>query len=445
MPTFRNWARTVECHPRHMVSISSEQDLIHWIKESNRLNLPLRVVGAGHSPSDIACTNGILITMENYNQLLHIHPTTSEVTVQAGMRLHTLHQHLRKHQLALSVLGSISDQSVSGAVSTGTHGTGYRFGSLCSYVTRLRLVLADGRIRTCSGTSTDQDELDLFRAAVCSLGSLAVISEITLRVEPAYRLHAQRQVISFQDMLQQWSSLVTAAEHVRMWWWPHTDAVLVWSANRTKAPADRQPASWVQDRFVNYHLLELLYAGATFVPSLVPHINQWYAPVVGQTLPDEVDDSVAMFNFDCLFKQYVNEWAIDWKQGPVALRDLRTMIQDKQLKVHFPVEIRFVQGEEGWLSPTYGLDCACYIGIIMYRPYGWDVEYQAYWKEYEAIMRLYKGRPHWAKAHTMTPRELANAYPQFEAFCRLRNQLDPKGRFLNDYLRRHLIINNAKL
>ena len=236
----------------------------------------------------------------------------------------------------------------------------------------------------------------------------------------------------------------------------------------TQAPVPRQE-SWWRARLMGYHVLQALLYGTKYLPNLLPTLNQFYERLLFERAPaqdrpltaaqphvDVIDHSDRVFNFDCLFRQYVTEWAVEWRHSaPEALRQLKHLIDEDQrrgadgngngppplIRAHFPVEIRFVQGDRTWLSPAYGHDAVCYIGIIMYRPYGRDVfPRRFFWDAYEAIMLAQRGRPHWAKAHGLHWWQLDKLYPKFADFCRMRDQLDPDGRFLNAYSRRHLRI-----
>ncbi|KAF9573040.1 hypothetical protein EC968_009090 [Mortierella alpina] len=415
--TFENWARTFRCVPEQYYTPSSEEEVLKIIHLARLSGKRVKAIGTGHSPSDLACTDGIMINTDKLDGLLHVDKEKRTVTVAAGMKLEKLHKLLELRDLALSNLGSISDQSVAGAMATATHGTGAEYASLCASVLDLTFITATGSTIYCSKT----EKPDIFNAAVCSLGALGIITRMTLQCEPAFRLENKQEPAKLDEVLNNLDSIIHSAEHVRLWWYPHTDNVVVWRANRTtkSRPIER------------------------------------------------VDDSVRVFNFDCLFPQYVNEWSIPWSRTAEALRALDQFIENGSvkvesgvgldessdskdghalkvvkkeagLKVHFPIEIRFVKKDDVWLSPAYGVD-SCYIGIIMYRPYGKPVPYKRFWAGFEQIMASFEGRPHWAKAHSVSFEGLKQSYPKLAAFSDIRQQLDPEGMFLNNYLRRHLV------
>ena len=258
-------------------------------------------------------------------------------------------------------------------------------------------------------------------------------------MEPAYRLHAVQEMSTLDGVLDNLDAVAQSAEHARFWWLPHSEKTLVWRANRTEEPVKSGANGWVRDRLLGYYTLEFLYYLSRSAPGrLVPWINRRYASLIGTNEPEVVDRSDKVFNFDCLFRQHVNEWAIPYERTGEALRLLRDAIAERDFKVHFPIEVRFVKEDKIWLSPAYGRPVT-YIGIIMYRPYGKETPIRAYWDEYERIMASLGGRPHWAKAHGFRPADFERAYPRWADWLRVRRQVDPRGMFLNEYLERCVV------
>lgn len=226
----------------------------------------------------------------------------------------------------------------------------------------MTLITAQGEIVFCS----PKHHPDLFAAARCSLGALGIVTRISLQVEPAFRLEAIQRPYKFPDVLNELDQVIHSAEHVRIWWMPHTDDCVVWRANRTDKPTMIPSSSWIRERGIAVHLYQFMLNTARYKPSLIPSITRFMFDKVHSKPRHVIDDSHKVFMFDCLFPQYVNEWAIPWEKAPDALRELDTFINASDLKVHFPVEIRFVDEDDVWLSPAYGRK-TCYIGIIMYR------------------------------------------------------------------------------
>ncbi|ORX57987.1 L-gulonolactone/D-arabinono-1,4-lactone oxidase, partial [Hesseltinella vesiculosa] len=400
---FQNWAKTFRCRPELLFEPKTESQVIKIVQHAKKNNKRIRVFGSGHSPSDLACSKEYMVNIDHLNNVLSVDRENCVVSVQGGMSLHKLHVILNENQLAMSNLGSISDQTVAGVIATASHGTGAHFGCLSTFIVDMTLVTASGELVRCSAT----EQPDLFKAAQCHMGALGVVTRVTLQVEPAFRLEAvQRPYKFFQDVLPNWDQVIHSSEHTRVWWYPHTDDCVVWRANRTDRPVSSPAApsaslgqrlgAWWYDRFLGFHFYQSLLNLTRYKPSTIPSLTRFMFSTVHTRPFDIVDDSYKVFNFDCLFPQYVNEWAIDWKDAPAFLRDLNDFINTQDLKVHFPVEIRFVDEDDVWLSPAYGRK-TCYIGVIMYRPYGKPVPYKKYWKGYEDLMRKYGGRPHWAK------------------------------------------------
>lgn len=244
---FTNWSRTFSCQPALLRQPRSEEEIVECLQEARKHQLKVRVVGAGHSPSDIACCEGgLMLQLDGYNRILS--HTQLSVTCQSGVRLWQLQDYLRQHGLSLKAFGSIAEQSVGGALSTATHSTGVGYGCMSTWVTSMRLVLADGSIQELARRQEQEGmkeeealtraeensplKQDLMMAALCSFGVLGVISVVTLDVVPSFQLSVQREVLSVQQVLSQWLDLASSADHVRFWWYPYTHKVLVWRANR---------------------------------------------------------------------------------------------------------------------------------------------------------------------------------------------------------------------
>lgn len=442
----------------------SEEDIIRILDKAHKESRGVKVVGAIHSPSDLTSTlrkEDYVLNLDKMNKVIDIKDT--EVEVEAGIRLYELNCILEQNGLALSSLGSISEQSLGGAISTGTHGTGIEYGPLSSCLLGLRFIHAavnesDGlrfRVQECKKGD------EVFQALVCSLGALGVITRLRLKVERKFQLKVSQYLVPLDFMLDNWEFLVKSGQHVRFWYFPYVGRVLVWSASRTTvedtthiAPA-ASPQSYWKDRVFGYHLLEgLLFLSrkSTFLTAAVNNLYFEYLfgmryPLVttlkelqnsAASIPTYTDTSYKVFNFDCLFKQYVTEWCVEWKNDARnVLKELKQEILDRQLPAQFPVEIRFVAKDDSLIGPTSD-GAKCYIGIIAYRPYGTEpTKKDEYWAVYEQIMRKYRGKPHWAKQHTLTYEELKQLYTGLERFRELMFTLDPTGMFDNEYLQRH--------
>ncbi|TPX35928.1 hypothetical protein SmJEL517_g01749 [Synchytrium microbalum] len=435
---FTNWSRTYSCDASHFINAHNEDDVTKAIELARSIRKPLRVVGSGHSPSDIVCTDGVLLSLDHMKSVVKVDKSSNTITVMAGIKLWMLNEVLHKLGWALPNLGSIAEQSIAGAISTCTHGTGVSLGNLSTAVVGLTLINANGTIQTI----TKNDNPSLFSAAACSLGALGVITRVTLKCPNSFRLKAYQLPIKFNEMVESFDQLAASADHVRFHWFPLTEDCVMWKAGKTAEAIQPAKSNWWNDKLRGYYLYEAALYASAFLPSITPVLNRGhFALAAGPTnQPPSViiDDSYRVFAMECLFRQYVSEWAIDRKDAPAALKQLKALILEKKWMVHAPVEVRFVQKDDIMLSPAYRRD-TCYIGIIMYKPYERTIPHAEYWTGFENIMKSFGGRPHWAKAFQLGPSELSKIYPRFTDFVDLVRKMDPEGIFANDYIKRHIL------
>ncbi|XP_071955906.1 L-gulonolactone oxidase-like [Antedon mediterranea] len=431
---FRNWANTFSCEPELYFQPSCVEDIKLILEQAKKNGKKVRVCGKGHSPSDIACTNEYLVNLDKFTNVLKVDEDNCQIKVEAGITIKTLNEEvLPKYNMALSTQGSVSDITVAGSISTGTHGTGKHIGIISTYITEIELVTADRKLVKCSR----KENKEIFLAASCSLGCLGIITSVTLQCEPHFKLQQRQMSCSFKEMVTHLDEHISNSEYFRFVWYPHTEGVVYWEVDKT----NRQKTSssnWFWDYAIGFHLLQFLYWISTFCKWLVPVINYVYFKL-HSGLRVDIDDYYNIFGFECLFAQYVTDWAIPREKTSEALEDLKSWLDaHPEVRAHFPVEVRFAKQDDLYLSPCYGRD-SCYINIVMFRPYGKYVEKDGYWTAYENIMLKYNGRPHWAKEHKLTFKELQNMFPKFERFCEIRKNFDPDGRFVNDYIQKVFI------
>jgi len=434
---WRNWAGTFEARPKFLYKPTTTKEIIAVLAVARNAGEKVKVLGGSNSPSDIAATDGHMISLENYRRVLHVDTKRGLMKVEAGITIQTIVEEAAQHRLALSNLASVTWQSISGAISTGTHGTGINSGILATYVREMDIINAKGEVLHCSTTQHP----DLFHAACCGIGALGVISTVTIQLEPAYFLHAVETPMNFVSVLSSLNTLIHSADFFRFWWVPHTNKCWVWQANRTQKAEKLIPANHsIRRKLFHFVMVRKLYQFllwlGTFVPKLVPFINLLYSRILFSTAQETIDRSDKQLTFDCLFKQYVSEWAIPVANTATALLRLKDIIKAHNLKVHFSVEVRFTKADDIWLSPSYGRDSA-WIGIIMYRPYGRDPPGTTlYFKAFEEMMQELDGRPHWAKTYSMIGADFQRSLPHWEDFKNVRAKMDPDGLFTNPYLER---------
>ncbi|XP_043551203.1 L-gulonolactone oxidase isoform X2 [Chiloscyllium plagiosum] len=426
---FQNWANTYSCKPEFYFEPASVEEVRQVLELAKQRNKRVKIVGCGHSPSDIACTDDYLIRLNKLNRLLQVDTKKKQVMVEAGMVLADLNEELAKLGLALSNIGAVSDVTVGGVIGTGTHNTGIQHGILATQVVAITLLTAAGDMLECSDTVNHE----IFQAVRLHLGALGVVLNVTIQCVPAFRIHLQQFPKTLTEVLNDLDTHLKQSEYFRLFWFPHTDKVTVSYADPTDKPV-KTSSSWLWNYAIGYYLLEFLLWVSTFFPCLVPWINRFYFWLVYSAKIEQVKRSDKAFNFDCLFKQHVSDWSIPIMQIRPALEQLKNWLDSNpNVQAHFPVEVRFARADDILLSPCYKQD-SCFINIIMYRPYGKEVPREQYWAMYEEIMKRNGGRPHWAKAHSCLRQDFEKMYPAFHKFCSIREELDPSGMFLNNYL-----------
>ncbi|KAF7351827.1 FAD-binding PCMH-type domain-containing protein [Mycena venus] len=435
---FVNWGLSYECQPLAIFEPENERHCELVLEFARREGRVLRAVGVGHSPSDLACTGDFMLKMTKLNKLLEVNLEKLYVVVQAGITLTDLHVELGKHGLAMRNLGSISDQTLGGIVTTASHGSGIGYQVMSADVTALTLLLADGSRVTCSR----QERTDLFMASLCGLGATGIILTVQLEVERAFRLKDVQCSRTFEDVIGHLDELVRSAQYVRFWWIAATHTVKCSVVNRTQEPK-LPPIPWFWSSLLAFHVVQFLL----FLGRYIPYVNTLTGRFVAWLSSGNVtliDDSHTIFNVECRqYPQHTTEWAIPFKNAQTCLRDLHDWM-DKEaadpngIRPHFPFELRFSAQDDIWLSPSYGQE-TCWIGIAQYKPYGFNVPYRRFFAGYEAIVARHGGRPHWAKAHHYAPDTLRKLYPHFDDFVRLIHEVDPDGIFRNEYVRRHVL------
>jgi L-gulonolactone oxidase len=434
---FSTWSGEYQCNPKRVFSPRNLEEVQQALRCVTDEKLTMRPFGALHSSTDIAISDHALLTLEHMDRVLECDASAGTIRLQGGIRQSQLNEELAARGLAMPVLGAISDQTVAGAISTATHGTGLSFGVISALVTEIELVTPSGDVIQVSR----RKEPELLEAARCSLGALGVITELTLQVCPAFDLELDQGPSDLEQVLQNLPQRLKA-DHYQFWILPHTAQAWEWTATRVSPRSDnpsiRAPwKKWLRDRLMDYYVLEAALFCGTHARWSIPSINGFYSRMMLSQRRHSSGRSDRLFNSECLIRRRVSEWAIPIEHSAKAIRQLVDMIDARGFKVHLPIEVRFVHGDEIWLSPCYGGD-RCYVSTIEYLPYRRtdSSAMDAYFQAFEQIMLEFDGRPHWAKRFGPTAERLRPMYPQWEAFNRVQTLLDPKGHLRNPYLDR---------
>lgn len=429
--TWSNWSGSVTSSPAEIRHPASVSEIIAIVRECRERGCGLRVVGAGHSFTPLAWTDGVLISLDRYAGLEHVDPAAAQATVRAGTQIKALGELLFAHGLGQANLGDIDVQSIAGAISTGTHGSGATLGSISTQVIGLTLVTAAGELIECSETHNR----DIFKAAQVSLGALGIITSVTLQLLPAYRLDYTWRRETLDECLSNVEDYRRDNRNFEFFWLPYSDGTLTKRMNVTDAPA--------REKNVLRQLNELVLENGVFwafselcrrFPAVSPRVSTLLSQLISGGR--DVNYSHKIFATPRLVKFQEMEYSVPTENLVAALRALDACIRRKRFLVHFPVECRFVRADDIYLSPASGRD-STYLAVHMYK----GMEYRAYFDAVETILRAYGGRPHWGKLHSLTARELRPLYPRWDDFQIVRRHLDPNGLFLNAYL--HTILGEA--
>jgi FAD-linked oxidoreductase len=429
--TWRNWAGTATATPARWCRPVNAEQIAATIREAARDGLPVRALGSGHSFTPAAATDGVAIDLSGWTGIVAADPATNQVTVRSGTTLHELNAGLDRLGLAMTNLGDIDAQTIAGAVSTGTHGTGAAFGGIATQIVALELVLADGSLVRCSPT----ERPELFNAARVSLGALGVLATITLRCEPSFVLAADERPEPLDELLPRFDELTKQHDHVEFHWFPYGRNALVKRNDRMPAGTSPRPLSRAR-HFVEYELIENRALGALSrlgraVPSLVRPLHRTADRALSARTYSDVSHRVFVSTRRVRFVE--SEYAIPRAALVDVLTELRHGIAALADPVVFPLEIRVAAADDIWLSTAYGRDCA-YVAVHQYL----GMPYRQFFDLFEAIALSAGGRPHWGKLHTLDAERLAERYPRFEDFRRVRADVDPNGLFRNPYVDRVL-------
>ncbi|MDT0460496.1 D-arabinono-1,4-lactone oxidase [Streptomyces sp. DSM 41527] len=426
---WRNWAGNVTARPARSVAPASTEEVAAAVRAAAADGLTVKAAGTGHSFTPAAATDGLLIRPERLTGVRTVDREAGTVSVAAGTPLKHLNETLAAHGLSLTNMGDIMEQTVSGATSTGTHGTGRDSASLAAQTTALELVTADGSVLTCSAAENPE----IFAAARLGLGALGVISELTFAVEPEFWLTAREEPMPFDEVTDRFDELVAENEHFEFYWFPHTGNCNTKRNNRSQGPAapPGRVSGWVEDELLSNGVFQLACAVGRAVPAAIPGIAKISSRALSARTYTDIPYKV--FTSPRRVRFVEMEYALPRAAAVAALGELKALVERSDFKVSFPVEVRTAPADDIPLSTASGRDTV-YLAVHMYRgtPYG------AYFAAAERIMTAHEGRPHWGKLHTRDAAYLADAYPRFGEFTALRDRLDPERRFANAYLRRVL-------
>jgi FAD/FMN-containing dehydrogenase len=399
---WRNWVGNQYCVPRYRAAPNSEEELCELVRQADEQDLKVRVAGAGHSFTPVVGTSGLLLSLVNLNGLEKVDRERQQIKVRAGTKINEVGRALKMHGFSLINQGDIDSQAIAGAFTTGTHGTGLALGNLASSIAGMRVVQASGRI-----LEVDDSDIRLLRAAQVSVGTLGVISSLTLNVMPAYNLHERLWREDFETCMSRHDELAETHRHFGFFWCPTAKS---------------------------RHLYCLPDTSSVSSTRLTEDVCEMKVMDITEKPPMEAPFEKIAYSSDVYPIEYVPnfvelEYAVPLAHGKDAIRAVRHLMLSKHTDCIYPIEYRFTAGDPAWMSPFYNQP-----SVTLSVSGGPGMDYWPFLSDVDQILRRFRSRPHWGKMHFLDGDDVTNLYPQASEFRTLRRQLDPRGMFLNDHL-----------
>ena len=435
MAQWRNWSGLETAFPSRVEEPADVAAVVSAVERARSELSTVKMAGTGHSFTAIAAPESTLLTPGGFSGIVAVDRDAGTVTALAGTPLKVLNAGLEGLGLGLHNMGDIAEQTLAGAISTGTHGTGGVAAGLSAQVAGLELVTGTGELRR----ATPGENADVLDLARLGLGALGILTTVTFRVEPLFLLEADERPMSWDEALDSFDEMVAGSHHVDLYWFPHTDRVLAKRNHRLDADlAEDEPLprwrGWLDDDLLANTVFGAACAAANRVPAVIPRLNGLLARGLTARRYSDVAHRVFTARRDVVFREM--EYAVPREAGLSALREARHAIEAADWRIGFPVEVRVATADDIPLSTAFGRD-TMYLAFHTHHRSDWR-DHAAYFAGMEAIMRAHDGRPHWGKVHTRTAADLEPLYPRFGEFLEMRDRLDPDRVFANDYLRRVL-------
>ncbi len=396
---WQNWGGNQSFDYVEAVVAASDDDVVAAVRGAAELRRGIRVAGSGHSFTPIVQTEHTLLDIVRLVGVTAADEATRRATVRAGTCLADVGAPLWDHGLSLANQGDVDAQTISGAIATGTKGSGPLFGSLSSTVRGVRLVNGLGEIVTIG-----EDRPDLLHAAQVSVGMLGVFLDLTLQCVPAYKLREQNAVLPFADVDARWDEFLSGYRHFSFWWLP-TD----------KSSAMYDLGDLPRDHCV-VKLLTEEPAGAADVDG-EPGARTGRAHLI---YPDATTDA----------RFHELEYMVPAEHGRAAMDVVRDLMLTRHTDQISPVQIRWQQADEAFLSAQYRRDT---VSVSVSGNPG--TTYEPFLRDLDRELQQFDARPHWGKIHYLTRDRVEALYPEYEAFQQIRRDFDPHGIFLNPHLR----------
>nr|WP_245414692.1 D-arabinono-1,4-lactone oxidase [Brucella oryzae] len=399
---WRNWVGNQSCVTSAAGAPASEAELCEMVHTATSQGLNVRCAGSGHSFTPVVATSGLLLTLSGMKGIKGIDTQRKRVTAAAGTTINELGRYLKENGLSMVNQGDIDSQALAGALTTGTHGTGAKLSNLASAIVGMKIVQPNGEILV-----ADETTPDLLKASRVSVGTLGVISEITLQLMDSYNLHERLWREDFDACMEMHDELAAKHRHFSFFWCPTEqsrhcyclpDTAATSRSGRTTDVCEMKTMDITEEAPMSSDFEKIAYSSEIYPIEYVPNFHEL-------------------------------EYAVPVAHGKEAVKAVRKLMLEKYPECIYPIEYRFTAGDDAWISPFFEQDS---VTVSVSGEPGTD--YWPYLRDVDAILRSYGSRPHWGKLHFLTGQDVTNIYPKAGQFRELRRKLDPQGFFLNDHL-----------
>lgn len=416
---WRNWSGLEACWPARRGAPAEEAELAALLRAAPA---PVRPVGSGHSFTALVPTEGTLISLDRMSGLVGHGRAAHTARVRAGTRLSALGPLLAGVEQEMPNLPDINKQTLAGAISTATHGTGKGLKALHGEVLAMRLVLPSGEVVECS---RDQRP-ELFDAARVGLGAFGVLSEVTLQNRPLERVRKEVRLVDTDWLLDQWPALASRHRNAEFLVLPFTGKSALITHDATTASVRPRGADGDADVLMQLKSLRDMF-------EFTPDLRRWVAGKLMADVPPEVavDEGWKLLSNERPVRFKEMEYHVPIARQVETLREVIRRIERDAREVFFPIEARIIAADDAWLSPFYQRESGSIAVHAWYREaHDWMA------RLIEPVLREAGGRPHWGKLHALGRAELAALYPMFAEADAVRRAVDPQGRMVNPHLAR---------
>lgn len=426
----KNWSQKITWSPSQIAYPETEEAIIRLVHQANDKQKKIRIIGSIHSFNPLWVTDDVVMSLQNYQGIVHINKAELTATIKAGTTLHLLGDLLFQQGLAMENLGDIDKQTIAGSISTATHGTGFQLGTISTQVMAIRFINGKGEVVNCS----KDKNVDLFKAAQVSLGALGIITQLTLQCVPAYKLKLSNQKEDLQTVIQTFNERITNNRNFEFYWFPKSNTAYTKTSNIVEDVPDKVGVfNYLTEYVLENYTYKFICELARAIPALSDRLSKFSASAASNV--HKICHSHKVYATPRLVRFSEMEYNVPLEVYPTVINEIIETINQHNFNIVFPIENRVVQADDAYLSPAYERN-AVYIACHVYH----KKDYTNYFKVLEKIFLKYDGRPHWAKLHTLSATELSKKYPKFEAFNRHRIEQDPNEIFMNDYLKKILIL-----